>query len=209
MIESLMTGLSDLIGASNKTKKERIVAIIPARGGSKRLKRKNIYPIWGKPMLSWAIKAAKDSEYITDVWVTTEDEEIKKIAIKYGANVHDRDPRTAADHVYKMEAIREACSYIERNHFKPETVVSLQANSPEITGRTLDNAIESFIINDRNELMSVDRDLMMNAAFRIMKLWYVHQRDLSVKTGAFICDVHDVHTIEDVKFIEKRSDQNT
>jgi len=209
MIESLMTGLSDLIGASNKTKKERIVAIIPARGGSKRLKRKNIYPIWGKPMLSWAIKAAKDSEYITDVWVTTEDEEIKKIAIKYGANVHDRDPRTAADHVYKMEAIREACSYIERNHFKPETVVSLQANSPEITGRTLDNAIESFIINDRNELMSVDRHLMMNAAFRIMKLWYVHQRDLSVKTGAFICDVHDVHTIEDVKFIEKRSDQNT
>ena len=57
--------------------------------------------------------------------------------------------------------------------------------------------------------MSVDKDLMMNAAFRIMKPWYVHQRDLSVKTGAFICDVHYVHTLEDVKFIEKRNDKNT
>ena len=206
MIEGLMTGLSDLIGAN---KKDRVVAIIPARGGSKRLKRKNIFPIWGKPMLYWSIKAAKDSDYITDVWVTTEDKEIKKIALKYGAKVHDRDPRTAQDHVYKMEAIREACSHIERNYFKPEIVVSLQANSPEISARALDNAIESFIINDRNELMSVDKDLMMNAAFRMMKTWYVHQRDLSVKTGAFICDVHDVHTLEDVKFIEKRNDKNT
>jgi len=48
----------------------------------------------------------------------------------------------------------------------------------------------------------------MNAAFRIMKNWYVYQRDLSTKTGAFICDVHDVHTIEDVKFIEKRGNKN-
>ena len=47
MIEGLMTGLADMISAN----KSRVVAIIPARGGSKRLKRKNIYPIWGKPMM--------------------------------------------------------------------------------------------------------------------------------------------------------------
>jgi len=200
-------GLSDVIQA-NESKDTKIVAIIPARGGSKRLKRKNIYPIWGKPMIAWAIKAAKDSKHITDVWVTTEDEEIKNIAREYGARIHNRDPRTSQDHVYKMAAIREANSFVERNHFKPEIVVSLQANSPEITGEVLDNAIESFIINDRNEMISVDKNLMMNAAFRIMKNWYVYQRDLSTKTGAFICDIHDVHTEEDVKSIERKNDKN-
>ena len=201
MIEGLMMGLSYMIEAS----KENIIAIIPARGGSKRLKRKNIYEIWGKPMLYWSIKAAKESEYITDVWVTTEDEEIKKIALECGAKVHDRDPKLAEDHVYKMAAIREANSFIERNHYKPDIVISLQANSPEITGEMLDNAIESFIVNNRNELISVDKTLMMNAAFRIMKNWYVYQRELSTKTGAFICDVEDVHTIEDVKRIEQKT----
>lgn len=201
MIEGLMMGLSYMIEAS----KENIIAIIPARGGSKRLKRKNIYEIWGKPMLYWSIKAAKESEYITDVWVTTEDEEIKKIALECGAKVHDRDPKLAEDHVYKMAAIREANSFIERNHYKPDIVISLQANSPEMTGEMLDNAIESFIINNRNELISVDKTLMMNAAFRIMKNWYVYQRELSTKTGAFICDVEDVHTIEDVKRIEQKT----
>ena len=107
-----------------------------------------------------------------------------------------------------MAAIREATSFIERNYYKPEIVVSLQANSPEMTAQILDNAIESFIINDRNELISVDKGLMMNAAFRIMKNWYVYQRELSTKTGAFICDVEDVHTIEDVKRIEKRTTRN-
>ena len=194
-------GLSYMIEAS----KENIIAIIPARGGSKRLKRKNIYEIWGKPMLYWSIKAAKESEYITDVWVTTEDEEIKKIALECGAKVHDRDPKLAEDHVYKMAAIREANSFIERNHYKPDIVISLQANSPEMTGEMLDNAIESFIVNNRNELISVDKTLMMNAAFRIMKNWYVYQRELSTKTGAFICDVEDVHTIEDVKRIEQKT----
>lgn len=193
-------GLTDLV----EVKKPKVVAIIPARGGSKRLERKNIYPVWGKPMLYWAIKAAKESEHITDVWVTTEDEEVKRVALESGASVHTRDPELSQDHVYKMEAIRAAASFIERKHFKPEIIISLQANSPEITGVILDNAIESFVVNDRNELISVDDELMMNAAFRIMKNWYIYQRDLSTKTGAFICDVHDVHTIEDVKFIEKR-----
>jgi len=53
--------------------------------------------------------------------------------------------------------------------------------------------------------MSVGPNLMQNAAFRIMKNWYVFQKDLSTKSGVFVCDVHDVHTVEDIKFIEKRT----
>ncbi len=177
----------------------KVVAIIPARGGSKRLHRKNIFPVWGEPMLSWAIKAAQDSKLINEVWVSTEDEEIKKVALEYGAKVHDRRPELSADHVYKMEAIRDCFKEVDAGE---DIVVSLQANSPQITGNILDAAISVFIEKERNELISVGPDLMQNAAFRIMSSWYVYQRDLSTKTGAFVADLIDVHTEEDVKLIE-------
>ena len=180
----------------------KIVAIIPARGGSKRLHKKNIYPIWGQPMLSWSIKAAQESTLITDIWVSTEDEAIKDVAVQFGAKVHHRNPMLSGDKIYKMEAIRDCFSFIDEGH---DIVVSLQANSPEITSKTLDDAITTFINQDRNELMSVGPNLMQNAAFRIMKSWYVYQKDLSTKSGVFVCDIHDVHTKEDVQYIEGRS----
>jgi N-acylneuraminate cytidylyltransferase len=184
----------------------KVIAIIPARGGSKRLPRKNIYPIWGRPLLHWSIEAAKNSKYISEVWVSTEDPEISKVAAGAGASIHKRNPALSKDHVYKMEAVRDAVSYIEDNFHEANIYISLQANSPEITSDILDRAIESFIANDRNELISVSPNLMQNAAFRIMKHGYVFQKDLSVKCGVFVCDVHDVHTLDDIKFIESRND---
>jgi len=183
----------------------KVIAIIPARGGSKRLMRKNIHPVWSKPMIFWAIKAAQHSFLIDDVWVTTEDEEIKTIASSYGAKVHDRDPSLSEDKVYKMEAIRSCYSYIkeEEGHDPEDIVISLQANSPQITAQLLDDAISCFKTNERNELISVSSNLMQNAAFRIMKSWYVYQKDLSVKTGVFICNLIDVHSKEDVEAIEE------
>lgn len=187
----------------------KIIAIIPARGGSKRLPRKNIYPIWGHPMLAWSIKAAQQSELITDVWVTTEDKEVASIAARYGASLHKRDPKLSQDHVYKMEAIRSAVLYMEDNDTEANIYISLQANSPEITGETLDDAIRTFIENDRNELISVSPNLMQNAAFRIMKRGYVFQKDLSTKCGVHVCDIHDVHTVDDIEFIKSRTNRES
>lgn len=187
----------------------KVVAIIPARGGSKRLNKKNIYPIWGQPMLYWSVKAALDSKVITDVWVTTEDPMIASVAIRSGAKLHRRNPELAKDNVYKMEAIRNTIDYLEDNDMGANIYISLQANSPEITSDILDEAVKCFIENDRNEIISVSPNLMQNAAFRILKRGYTHQKDLSTKCGVFVCDLHDVHTIEDVNYIiERNSNEN-
>ena len=61
-------------------KRKKIVALIPARGGSKRLKRKNILPLLGKPLIAWSIEHALESEYIDEVFVSSEDEEILEIS---------------------------------------------------------------------------------------------------------------------------------
>jgi CMP-N-acetylneuraminic acid synthetase len=179
----------------------KVVAIIPARGNSKRLKRKNIYPIWGKPMLYWAIKACKESKYQIEPWVSTEDAEIKGVALDCGAKVHNRESILSQDHTYKQAVIRSAARHIFENS-KPDFVISLQANSPQIKAEHLNNAIETMLKYNRDEVFSVDSNLMQNAAFRIFRGDYVFQEDLSTNCGAIVCDLHDVHTIEDIKYLE-------
>jgi CMP-N-acetylneuraminic acid synthetase len=185
-------------------KKITVAAIIPAKGNSRRLKNKNIFPIAGKPMICWAIDACKNSKYNIDAWVSTESQEIKNIAEESGAKVHTRDKSLCGPNVFKQEVIRNTASYIASNFYKPDIVISLQANSPEITAPHLDEAIDSLIKNERSEIFSVGKDMMQNAAFRIMKYDYVFQRDLSTYCGVHVCDVMDIHTIDDVEELMRR-----
>ena len=167
-----------------------ILAIIPARGGSTRLKLKNIYPVWGKPMIYWAIEACKNSKHNIKVCVSTENEQIKDIAENFGAIVHDRNPKSADNLTYKQVAIREAANWYESKFGKQDIFISLQANSPGIKANHLDEGLEI--------LFNVDENLMQNAAFRIFKGDYVYQHDLSTNCGVIINDLKDIHTLEDI-----------
>ena len=191
---------------------KKIFVIIPARGGSKRLPRKNIYPVYGKPMICWSIGACQNSKYIDDCFVSSEDEEILKIAKESGANILVRPDELSEDHVYKQEAIVDATNQIALSNLHPDIIISLQANSPQINGNDLDRAIEKFIKFERNELLSVDENLIQNAAFRIMKKDYVFQKTLSTKCGVFVTDYLDIHTLSDVIKVEhlmkKKYDSN-
>ena len=74
---------------------ERIVAVIPARGGSVSIPKKNIKSLAGRPLIDWVIKPALQSGVFAEVWVSTDDDEIEKIALACGAKVHRRSPSTA------------------------------------------------------------------------------------------------------------------
>ena len=76
---------------------DRIECLIPARGGSRRFPRKNIAPLDGRPLLGWAIEAARTSGVFGDVWVSTDDAEIAAVASRYGARVHERPRALGAD----------------------------------------------------------------------------------------------------------------
>ena len=180
-----------------------IVAIIPAKGNSRRLFEKNIHPIWAKPMLYWAIKACKDSKYDIEPWVSTESEKIAKVALKHGAKVHNRSPELSDSKTYKQVVIRDAAKFISSrdHHPTPDIYISLQPNSPQIKGRQLDNAIDTLLKYNRDEVFSVGLDLMQNAAFRVFKGEYVFQEDLSTNCGVVVCDLHDVHDKDDVGYI--------
>ena len=181
---------------------EHVVAIIPARGGSKRLPRKNIYPFNGKPMIGWTIEAAKASNFINDVYVTSEDKEILNLSKSLNSKIIKRPNKLSDDKTFKMEAIKHAVLQIEKTK-KPTLVISLQANSPEIKSIDIDRAIDHLIKYNLNEVISVDHNLVQNGAIRAMKYETVFLKTLSVYLGVIKTKIADIHTLSELKKTEK------
>ncbi len=134
------------------------VAIIPARGGSKGLKEKNIYPVAGKPLLAWTIQQALASTSIDKVFVSTDSFIISGIAREYGAEVIERPAKLAGDKSSSESAISHALEVIELEYEMPvSTVVFLQATSPLRKPGDIDAAVEVFRREEADSLISVTK----------------------------------------------------
>ncbi|MDD5433882.1 MAG: acylneuraminate cytidylyltransferase [Nitrospira sp.] len=130
-----------------------IVAIIPARGGSKSIPRKNIIDFCGKPLIAWSIELALASKYISDVYVTTDDKEIANVSQAYGAKIIWRPPELATDIASSEDALLHAISDIEKVR-KIDLIVFLQATSPIRDTNDVDKAIEEFSSKKADSLFS-------------------------------------------------------
>ena len=133
-----------------------MIAIIPARGGSKGLPGKNILPLCGKPMIAYTIEAAKQSKYISRVIVSTDDQKIANIALEYGAEVPFLRPEFLAsdtaqaidNYIYTVERLsREWGTSIEE-------FVVLQPTSPLRIAEDIDGAIELFMKKKADSVIS-------------------------------------------------------
>lgn len=116
-----------------------IVAVIPARGGSKGIPRKNIKEFCGQPLINWSIKEALKSKYIDEVYVSTEDAEIANIAEAAGAKILWRPEDLATDDATTKDVLRHFVNNIEC-----DTLVVLQPTSPIRILGIIDKAIERF-----------------------------------------------------------------
>lgn len=114
------------------------VAIIPARGGSKGIRLKNIQSVGGRPLLAWTIEQAINSLRVGRVIVTTDHNEIAKVASHYGAEVFWRSPETATDTASTESALLEV---LDKLDIQDGVCVLLQATSPIRQPRDIDNAI--------------------------------------------------------------------
>ena len=122
---------------------QRLLAIIPARGGSKRLPGKNIMDLAGKPLIAWTIEAALNSKYIDRVVVSTDDQEISNVSIKYGVEVPFLRPKSlATDDASSIDTIINVLGEIKIIDQHYEYIVLLQPTSPLRTEIDIDKAIE-------------------------------------------------------------------
>ena len=107
------------------------LAVIPARGGSKRIPRKNIKPFLGRPMIAWSIGAAIETGCFDRLIVSTDDEEIAEIARQSGAEVPFLRPAELADdYATTSDVIRHAISWLAQNDRMPERVCCIYATAP-------------------------------------------------------------------------------
>ena len=136
---------------------KKFLAIIPARGGSKRIPKKNIQILAEKPLIAWTIEAAKRSLYIDDTIVTTEDETIADLSKQYGAEIPFLRPKELADdHAGSSEVVRHAIDFLQRhNQRKYEFIVLLQPTSPLRNHNDIDRAIELLNKKEADAVISV------------------------------------------------------
>ena len=111
-------------------KNKKIVALIPARKGSKGIKNKNIINLMGKPLISYSIKYAESSNLIDKIFVSTDGNKIASISKKFGAEVIIRPRNISGDTVPNEPVISHALNYIKKIGFNFDIVVFLQPTSP-------------------------------------------------------------------------------
>ena len=131
-------------------KNKKILAIIPARSGSKRLPNKNILNLEGKPLIAWTIEEAKKSKYIDKIVVSTDSEQIAEISRQYGAEIPFLRPaELAQDTTSSIDVIKYCLENIKENF---DYLMLLQPTSPLRTSEDIDNAINML---DENTLAVV------------------------------------------------------
>lgn len=133
-------------------KNQKIASLIPLRGGSKSIPYKNIKDIAGKPLCFWTLKAAIGSKYIDEVWVSTEDMKIKNVVLSLGlpkVKVIDR-PKEFAEDASSTESVM--LHFAEHVDFDILNLV--QATSPFTTSKDLDSAIEKFVNEKYDSLLT-------------------------------------------------------
>lgn len=134
----------------------RILAVIPARGGSKGIPRKNIRLLAGKPLIYHCIRTAQHCAAITDIAVTTDNAEIADIAEQYGAEVVLRPASLATDEVTLDPVVHHAVGIMEKRHGAAyDVVVTLQPTSPLLRAETLGKGLEYFRAGAWDTVLSV------------------------------------------------------
>jgi N-acylneuraminate cytidylyltransferase len=132
------------------------LAIIPARGGSKRIPKKNLVKLGDKPLIYHTIAAAKKSEYLNRVIVSTDDEEIAKVSEEFGAEVVKRPPELATDESPMIDTVFHVIETLKkREGTKIGLIVLLQPSTPLRTNQDIDDAIQLFKNNECESIISV------------------------------------------------------
>jgi N-acylneuraminate cytidylyltransferase len=127
-----------------------IIAIIPARGGSQRIPRKNIKDFYGQPIIAYSIQKAQESGLFDHIVVSTDDDEISLIAEAYGAKVHRRDPAYGADEVGTQEVVRECllAMGLGSNDQATHMACCIYATSPLMSVEDLRDGYQVLAVNN-------------------------------------------------------------
>ena len=150
--EKAIHPLNELGGllATKKIKMKRIIGMIPARYGSKRVKHKNLRLVDNEPLIHYVIAAAKESELLTDIYVNTENDIIGNLAVEKGIKYYKRNPSLATD-----TATLDQFTYDFIKSIKPDVLVMINPICPFTESMDIDNVIRFFLENNYDTVITI------------------------------------------------------
>lgn len=165
-------------------KKPKVLALIPARGGSRRLPGKNLLKLCGEPITVWSVKAAQQSKYVDRIVVSTDSDEIAEVARAAGADVPFMRPNyLASDTASSLDVVKHALNELNQKGQCYEFIVLLQPTSPLRTSKHIDESFELLQSKDADAIVGVtELDHPIELTNRLPD-------DLSMK-GFFATDSH-------------------
>ena len=132
-----------------------IVTIIPARGGSKGIKKKNIRLLVDKPLIYYSIKPSLNSKLVDYTFVSTEDEEIAEISKNLGSRIIKRPLELAQDNTPDLPVLQHAIKYLDNININPDIIVFLRPTQPFRTTEDIDNSIKKIISTNAGSVHTV------------------------------------------------------
>jgi CMP-N,N'-diacetyllegionaminic acid synthase len=179
-----------------------VLGVIPARGGSKRVPRKNLRLVNGEPLLAYTIRAAQQAKRLTDWVVSTEDQEIANLALSYGAFVVQRPESLAHDDTTSGAVVRHALDWMEDGR-RYDMVVLLHPTSPIRDPKHIDQAIDLLWNSELNYLASV-QDLPRKG-HRNLGMWtHGHTPSDGLRYGRFDASLDSTHMLNASIYAIKR-----
>lgn len=147
---------------------KRIIAVIPARGGSKTVPGKNIKPLAGKPLIAWSIEAAKSVAEIDRVIVSTDDDLIRSVALEHGGEVYRRPAGLATDEALVIDTLRDLIKTLKSQGEQAEIMVLLEPTSPLRTVGDIRECLELLVDGGKHSVATFKKaDLNPHRAWRI------------------------------------------
>jgi len=211
----------------------KAVALIPARGGSKRIPGKNIVDLVGKPLIAWTIEAALGCKLIEEVWVSTDCPEIAEVAKAFGASVHDRPKELASDTATSESALLE---FAKSQATSFDALVFMQATSPLTQPEHLTQGVKCVSDGEADSCLAVSEDVRFywdtnrtpinydlahrprtqdkERWYKETGAWYITRKECLLKSGCRLSGKiefvvvperysHEIDTYDDLEFISR------
>ena len=176
----------------------RVLAIIPAKLDSKRLKHKNIREIDGKPMFLHSVDYADASRYGVEVIVSSESDVVEEICNQHEVRFHKRPTELCGD-VEVVDVYQHIINEINEEY---DIVVGLQPDNPNRVN-TLDECLDYMIENKYDDIITIDDTYRRNGAMRLFKYDLLKQGKVSYRIGCVKETATDIHTEEDLEKVKE------
>jgi CMP-N,N'-diacetyllegionaminic acid synthase len=147
---------------------QRVIAVVPARGGSKSIPGKNIKPLLGKPLLAWSIDVSRQVSEIDRIIVSTDNSQIASVGESFGAEVYARPEHLATDEALVIDALKDLLHRLEKEGEKPEWVVLLEPTCPLRTAEDVRSCLRLVTQGEYDSVATFkDADLNPHRAWRL------------------------------------------